>query len=408
MSPSSMSPAVRPANAGEPTLTGVNPALPGDDDPRRTAVRAWLSQHPSPTARQLAERGLVAPHWPEPYGLGADPTGQLVVDDELRRAGVRRPDNPIGIGWAGPTLLYAGTEAQQERYLMPMLAGEEIWCQLFSEPDAGSDLASITTRAEPDGDEWVVRGRKVWTSYAHRARFGILLARTEPGAPAHQAISYFICPMDADGVEVRPLPDMTGTHTFNEVFLDEVRLPAGSMVGAAGPGVVTGQGDAGQRAGLALDRWRAVGDGPDGRRPRRRRAGGGRHRRPAVPSAPGPGVGRGRGVAPLADADGGHRHLRRRARSRGVGAQGVGRRSWSAPHGPGPRPGRGPGHADPGRYQGGPRLMAGRRLELRVPLRPGPHHRWRARPRCSATSSPSGPSAYPTIRSPTAMATPAG
>jgi 3-oxochol-4-en-24-oyl-CoA dehydrogenase len=214
----------------------VDPALPGDDDPRRTAIRVWLSDHPCPTPRQLAERGLVAPHWPTPYGLGADPTGQLVVDDELRRAGVRRPDNPIGIGWAGPTLLHAGSEVQKERHLLPMLAGEEIWCQLFSEPDAGSDLASLTTRAEPDGDEWIVRGRKVWTSYAHRARFGILLARTEPGVPAHQAISYFICPMDAEGVDVRPLPDMTGTHTFNEVLLDEVRLPAGSMVGQRGEG----------------------------------------------------------------------------------------------------------------------------------------------------------------------------
>ncbi len=217
-------------------LGGLAAALPGEDDPRRLELRRWLEAHPSPSPRQLAERGLVAPHWPPPWGLGADATEQLLVDDELRRAGVRRPDNPIGIGWAGPTLLHAGSEEQKARYLLPMLAGEEIWCQLFSEPDAGSDLASLATRAEPDGDEWVVRGRKVWTSYAHRARFGILLARTEPEAEAHQGISYFVCPMDAPGVEVRPLVDMTGTHTFNEVLLDEVRLPAGSLVGARGQG----------------------------------------------------------------------------------------------------------------------------------------------------------------------------
>jgi alkylation response protein AidB-like acyl-CoA dehydrogenase len=214
----------------------VDFALPGDDDPRRQEVRAWLGSHPSPTGRDLAERGLVAPHWPEPYGLGADPTLQLVVDDELRRAGVRRPENTIGIGWAGPTILHSGSPEQKERYLLPLLAGEEIWCQLFSEPGAGSDLASLTTRAVRDGDEWVVAGQKVWTSFAHAARFGILLARTDPAAPMHKGISYFICPMDAEGVSVRPLVDMTGTHTFNEVFLDEVRLPMANLVGKEGEG----------------------------------------------------------------------------------------------------------------------------------------------------------------------------
>jgi 3-oxochol-4-en-24-oyl-CoA dehydrogenase len=211
-------------------------ALPAEDDPRRISMRRWLFEHPRPTARQLAGAGLVAPHWPAPWGLGADPTHQLIVDDELRRAGVKRPDNTIGIGWAGPTIVQAGTPEQKDRYLVPLLAGEEVWCQLFSEPGAGSDLAALTTRAELDGDEWVVQGHKIWTSYAHAAHYGILLARTEPDAPLHEGISYFICPMDAPGVTVRPLTDMTGTHTFNEVFLDGVRLPAHNLVGERGRG----------------------------------------------------------------------------------------------------------------------------------------------------------------------------
>ncbi len=199
-------------------------------------MRGWLAVHPHPSPRELAEGGLVAPHWPQPWGMGADPTLQLIVDDELRRAGVSRPTNTIGIGWAGPTLLFAGTPEQKDRYLFPLLTAEEIWCQLFSEPQAGSDLASLTTRAVLDGHEWVVDGAKIWTSYGHVAHYGILLARTEPDAPVHQGISYFICPMDAPGVTVRPLVDMTGAHTFNEVFLDNVRLPADNLVGARGRG----------------------------------------------------------------------------------------------------------------------------------------------------------------------------
>ncbi len=211
-------------------------ALPPDDDDRRLAVRSWLADHPDPTGRQLAESGLVAPHWPVPWGLAADPTHQLIIDDELRVAGVRRPTNTIGIGWAGPTILVAGSPQQQQRYLLPLLAGEEIWCQLFSEPGAGSDLAALTTRADQDGDEWVVNGSKVWTSFAHVARLGILLARTEPDASRHQGISYFLCPMDAPGVTVRPLVDMTGAHSFNEVVLEDVRLPSDSLVGERGQG----------------------------------------------------------------------------------------------------------------------------------------------------------------------------
>ncbi len=205
--------------------------LPGDDDPRRSEVRDWLSGHPNPTGRQLAEAGYVVPHWAPPFGLEADPLTQLVIDDELRRAGVRRPINPIGIGWAGPTLMYAGTDEQKDRWIWPLLSGEEFWCQLFSEPGAGSDLASLSTKAERDGDQYVVNGQKVWTSYAHIARWGILLARTDPTATKHQGISYFVCPMDAPGIEIRPLIDMTGEHAFNEVFFTDVRIPADHLVG---------------------------------------------------------------------------------------------------------------------------------------------------------------------------------
>jgi alkylation response protein AidB-like acyl-CoA dehydrogenase len=205
--------------------------LPSDDDPRRLAVRAWLAEHPSPSGREMADAGYVAPHWPSPWGLDADPIHQLLIDEELARAGVRRPANMIGIGWAGPTILHGGTDAQRERYLSPLLAGEEIWCQLFSEPGAGSDLASLSTRAVHDGDEWVVTGQKIWTSLAQFAKFGILIARTNPDVPKHEGISYFICPMDAPGIEVRPIIEMTGGHTFNEVFLDEVRIPAENLVG---------------------------------------------------------------------------------------------------------------------------------------------------------------------------------
>ena len=206
------------------------------NDPRRVAIREWISSHPNPTPVQLAEAGLVAPHLPKPWGLGADANHQLLIDDELKRANVRLPINPIGIGWAGPTILYAGTAEQQERWLPKLLSGEEFWCQLFSEPNAGSDLASLTTRAERDGDEWIITGQKVWTSYAHLATWGILLARTSNEGAAQKGISYFICPMNAPGVTIRPIIDITGDHAFNEVFLDEVRLPADYLIGEVNDG----------------------------------------------------------------------------------------------------------------------------------------------------------------------------
>jgi alkylation response protein AidB-like acyl-CoA dehydrogenase len=205
--------------------------LPPDDDPRRVEIRTWLEGHPNPSGRQLAEAGYVVPHWPPPYGLGADPMLQLIIDDEIKRAGVHRPINPIGTGHCGPILLAHGTQQQKDRYLMPMLAGEEVWCQLFSEPNSGSDLANVSTRAERDGDVYVVNGQKIWTSLAHFSKFGILLARTNPDVPKHAGLSYFIVPMDVEGIEIRPIVEMTGQHMFNEVFFTDVRVPADNLIG---------------------------------------------------------------------------------------------------------------------------------------------------------------------------------
>ncbi|MEZ5143212.1 MAG: acyl-CoA dehydrogenase family protein [Acidimicrobiales bacterium] len=204
---------------------------PPDDDPRRLAVRAWLADHPAPTPRQLAEAGYVAPHWPPPWGLGADPTEQVLIDEELERAGVTRPDNPIAVGWAGPTILAGGTPEQQQRWLPGILDGTETWCQLFSEPDAGSDLASLRTRAERDGDDYVVNGQKIWSTWANRSDWGILLARTDPDAPRHKGISYFVLDMRAPGVEVRKIVEMTGGNHVNETFLQDVRIPADCRIG---------------------------------------------------------------------------------------------------------------------------------------------------------------------------------
>ncbi len=210
--------------------------LPGDDDQRRIAVRAWINKHPKPNADELALAGYVAPHWPQPYGLGADALQQLIIDQELQRANISRPSNPIGIGWAGPTILFAGTKQQQQKYLPNLLSGAEFWCQLFSEPDSGSDLASLRTRAELDGDEWIINGQKIWTSGAQYAKFGILLARTNPDAPKHKGITYFICPMDSPGIVIRPIKSMAGAESFNEVFFTDVRIPMANVVGDVNDG----------------------------------------------------------------------------------------------------------------------------------------------------------------------------
>ena len=191
--------------------------LPADDDPRRVAVRTWLAANPTPTGRQLAEAGYVAPHWPTPYGLGADPEHQLIIDEELRRAEIRRPSNAIGIGWGGPTILYGGTEEQKQRFLPGILSGEEFYCQLFSEPDAGSDLASLGTRAIRDGDDYIINGSKIWTSGGHHAKFGILIARTNPDVSKHRGVTYFVLPMNLPGVTMTPIIDMTREELLEEL-----------------------------------------------------------------------------------------------------------------------------------------------------------------------------------------------
>ena len=210
--------------------------LPADDDPRRTDIRSWLAANPKPTGRQLAEAGYVAPHWPAPYGLGADPEHQLIIDEELRRAEIRRPSNAIGIGWGGPTILYGGTNEQKQRFLPGILTGEEFYCQLFSEPDSGSDLASLATRATRDGDDYIVNGSKIWTSGGHHAKYGILIARTNPDVSKHRGVSYFVCPMNLPGMTLTPIIDMTTAHSFNQVFFDDVRLPVEYRIGEEGDG----------------------------------------------------------------------------------------------------------------------------------------------------------------------------
>jgi alkylation response protein AidB-like acyl-CoA dehydrogenase len=213
--------------------------MPADDDPRRLAVREWLAAHPDPDNATLHSGGYIVPHWPEPYGLDADPMHQLIIDEELTRAGVSKTSvatNSIGVGWAAPTIFLAGSDWQKERFLDPIFRGEEFWCQLFSEPDSGSDLASLATRAERDGDEYVINGSKIWSSGAHHARFGILIARTDPDVPKHKGISYFILPMDLPGVELQPIVDMTTAYSFNQTFFDDVRLPAKYLVGNEGDG----------------------------------------------------------------------------------------------------------------------------------------------------------------------------
>ena len=180
---------------------------------------------------RMADAGFIQPQWPAPWGRDADALQQVVIDDEFKRAGLARPNISIG-GWALPPLMVYGTEEQQQRWIPPTLRGEIQWCQLFSEPGAGSDLAALSTRAERIEGGWLVSGQKVWTSMAKQADWGILLARTDPEAPKHEGISFFMLDMKSDGIDIRPLRELTGDAMFNEVFLDEVFVPDDCLVGA--------------------------------------------------------------------------------------------------------------------------------------------------------------------------------
>jgi alkylation response protein AidB-like acyl-CoA dehydrogenase len=218
----------------------------------RQRVGVFLAGHdpaampPLEFLRARFDAGLAAVHYPPGLGgLGLPRAQQGVVDAELTAAGA--PSNQperigIGLGMAAPTILAFGTDEQKARWLRPLWTGEEVWCQLFSEPSAGSDLAGLATRAVRDGDRWEVTGQKVWTSLAHDAHWGLLLARTDPDVPKHAGLSYFGCDMTAEGVEVRPLRQLTGEAEFNEVFLTGVGVPDGDRIGPVGDGWRVAQG----------------------------------------------------------------------------------------------------------------------------------------------------------------------
>jgi alkylation response protein AidB-like acyl-CoA dehydrogenase len=219
---------------------------PVDQENLRDRVAALLAAHDPATTDRLEflrarfDAGLAWIHYPVGLGgLGAPREWQSIVEGALAEA--HAPDNDprriaIGLGMAAPTILAHGTDAQRQRFLCPLWTGEKVWCQLFSEPGAGSDLAGLGTRAVRDGDDWVVNGQKVWTSLAHEAQWAILIARTDPAVPKHQGMTFFLCDLTAPGVEVRPLRQITGEAEFNEVFLTDVRLSDDLRLGAIGNG----------------------------------------------------------------------------------------------------------------------------------------------------------------------------
>ncbi|MFL5821008.1 MAG: acyl-CoA dehydrogenase family protein [Solirubrobacteraceae bacterium] len=226
--------------------------LSPEEEAFRDELRGWLKDnHPGtePSGdeagfqfrrdwqRQLYDAGWAGVSWPREYGgRGATLVEQAIFNEELTRAQAPSLVNVLGLAMGGPTVIAHGTDEQKERYLQPILSADEIWCQGFSEPDSGSDLASLKTRAVRDGDEWVVTGQKVWTTLAHHAKWCMLVARTDPDAPKHKGITYFLMDMDQDAVQVRPLTQITGEAEFNELFLEEARIPNENILGGEGNG----------------------------------------------------------------------------------------------------------------------------------------------------------------------------
>jgi len=218
----------------------------------RDELRSWLeNNHPGdePTGdeamfqfrrdwqRKLHEAGWAGVSWPKEYGgRGATLIEQAIFNEEVVRARTPTPANVLGLAMGGPTVIAHGTEEQKRRYLQPILSAEEIWCQGFSEPESGSDLASLKTRAVRHADEWVVTGQKVWTTYAHHAKWCMLVARTDTEAPKHKGLTYFLMDMEQDAIQVRPLLQITGEPEFNELFIEEARIPHENIVGGEGNG----------------------------------------------------------------------------------------------------------------------------------------------------------------------------
>ena len=227
------------ANARRPQRPAITPsAIVAEWPPEEEAARLAEAQS---WQRRKFEAGWAGIAWPREFG-GQNRTilEQIIFDQEESAFDVPHDALAVGLGWCGPALLFLGTDNQRSRFLPPLLAGDEIWCQLFSEPGAGSDLAGLSTRAWRDGDEWVINGQKVWTTFAHRSDWGLCIARSDPadgtGSPRHKGLTAFIVDMKAPGVAARPLRQMTGSANFNEVFLTEVRVPDEHRVGDVGEG----------------------------------------------------------------------------------------------------------------------------------------------------------------------------
>jgi alkylation response protein AidB-like acyl-CoA dehydrogenase len=231
-----------------PTAPAPAPVRTADeqlDDRVEALVDALLAEHPPATTDAVTflgaqfDAGLAWVHFPEGNGgLGLSPKLQRVIQDRIAKGGGPHPygRNPIGYGMGAPTIVTHGSDAQKQRYLRPLFTGEEVWCQLFSEPGAGSDVASLSTRAVRDGDEWVVNGQKVWTTLAHLSRWGMLIARSDPDTVKHKGMTYFVVDMHGPGVEVRPLYQITGEAEFNEVYFTDVRIPDAERLGDVGEG----------------------------------------------------------------------------------------------------------------------------------------------------------------------------